>query len=70
MGESVSVTFSASIPTIKSAILLHGDDGATLKLELPAISEEQAVKLLGMKGKPLKVTIEAMGREPLGEMYG
>ena len=38
----MSVTFSKSIPTIKSAILLHGDDGATLKLELPDLSEEQA----------------------------
>ena len=51
------VTFLASIPDIKSAILV-GSDGLQLKLEVPESEMGNAVFLVGMRGKILKVTIE------------
>ena len=51
------VSFLASIPDIKSAILV-GSDGLQLKLEVPESEMGNAVMLVGMRGKVLRVTIE------------
>jgi hypothetical protein len=51
------VTFLASFPNIKSALLV-GSDGMQIKLEIPESEMPSAVQLLGMRDKILKVTIE------------
>ena len=51
-------TFRASIPPIMSGIKV-GTDGMRFQLDVPESDMGQAVKLLGMRGVVLRVTIEA-----------
>jgi len=60
--QTGSITFRASLPGIKSAILLDGNgDGGQLKLEIPR-SDTGALLLLqnDFAGKSFTVTIEAI----------
>lgn len=60
MADPKSVVFHASLPAIKSAILLDGiGDGGQIKLDVPR-SDAGALVLLHQyfAGKALKVTIE------------
>jgi len=54
----MKIEFEATLPTIKSAILFDGQEGAQAKLEIPELYIEQAIELVRMKGKVLRVTIE------------
>jgi len=57
-----SVTFQASLPNVKSAMLLDGNgDGGQLKLDVPR-SDTGALVLLHQfcTGKALKVTVEVL----------
>ena len=49
--------FRASIPPIMSGIKTGGD-GMRFQLDVPEIEMKEAVKLLGMRGKVLDVTIK------------
>ena len=60
MAAPESVTFEASLPAIKSAILLDGiGDGGQIKLDVPR-SDAGALVLLHQyfAGKSLKITVE------------
>lgn len=54
------ITFRASLPPIKSAINISGQegDGAQVKLEIPGTDRLAALKLAMMAGMPLIVTVE------------
>lgn len=59
MSELDKATFAASFPPIQSAILRTGNgDGLRVKLDVPESEMAEGVKLFGMVGKRLKVTIE------------
>ena len=53
------VTLLASIPEIKSAILIAGDDGGQLKLDIPETEVHNLLQLVALRGRVLKITIEA-----------
>ena len=51
-----TATFRASFPPIMSAIRT-GSDGMRIQLDIPEVDMGEAVKLLTMRGKRLRVTI-------------
>lgn len=51
------ITFTASLPPIQSA-LSFGSDGARIKLDIPESDLPAALKLVMLKGKVFKVTVE------------
>lgn len=55
MGEPV--TFLASFPGIQSAIKV-GPDGARVQLDIPETEMPAIVRLMLMRGKLLKITVE------------
>ena len=62
-----TVTFHASLPPIKSAMMLDGNgDGGQIKLDVPG-SDAGALVLLHQfcTGKPLLVTVEVLEKEVL-----
>jgi len=53
------IQFIASLPDILSAINIAGQDGnSRIKLDIPASDIGAVVKLIELKGKAFKVTIE------------
>lgn len=58
------ITFKASMPPIQSAVKISGNgDGMRIQLDIPEAEMVNAVRLLAMREKVLKVTIEV---EPRG----
>ena len=68
MDDMTRATFAASIPPLQSAIRTGGD-GMRITIEVPESEMGQAVKLIAMRGKRLKVTIEVM-QEADGKTWG
>lgn len=56
--QSERVEFVAIIPSIASAIKFAGDEGMRITLDVDGMSEADALPLLAMRGKLLKVVIE------------
>ena len=54
------VSFIASIPTIKSAIILGGQDGGQVKFEVPESDIAGLVSLVRYREQALKVTVEPL----------
>lgn len=55
------LTFAAYLPEKQSAIAIHGRDGARVTLDIPESDIAAAARLLLLRDKPLKVTIEELG---------
>lgn len=55
---SEPVTFLASFPPIQSAIKV-GQDGARVQFDIPETEMPAIVRLMLMRGRVLKITIEA-----------
>lgn len=55
-------SFWASMPNIQSAISVGGD-GARIKLDVPDTDLAQALRLVVLKGKAFKVTVEVEEEE-------
>ncbi len=53
------ITFEASFPAIQSAILI-GDDGMRIALHIPETEVPNAVGLIAMREKRLRVTVEVV----------
>ena len=54
-----SATFLAYLPSIQSAIKVHGnDDGMRVQLDIPESEMGGALALLAWRGKVLRVTVE------------
>ena len=54
-----SITFLASFPAIQSAILI-GDDGMRISLHIPEVEVPNAVGLIAMRDRRLRVTVEVV----------
>lgn len=52
-------SFRASIPPIQSAIRTGGD-GLRIQLDVPESDMGEAIKLVAMRGKRLRVTVELL----------
>lgn len=55
-----STTFIAHFPSIQSAILVAGDGGMKIRLDIPESQMGAAIPLLTMRGQALRVTVETM----------
>lgn len=60
---SVPLTFEASIAPLQSAITIASDGGARVKIDIPESEMDAVVRLMGMRGKVLRITIEAIDDE-------
>jgi len=57
--DNKPIVFLASFPPIQSAIKIYGsNDGMRIQLDIPESEMGQAVQLLALRDKVLKVTIE------------
>ena len=54
---SAPIVFLASFPPIQSSIKI-GQDGARVQLDIPETEMDAVQRLLGMRGKVLRVTVE------------
>jgi len=62
--DKLKIEFIASLPDILSAINIAGQDGnSRMKLDIPASEIEAVIKMIGLKGKAFKVTIEEIEEE-------
>lgn len=59
MNELKQATFRASIPPIMSGIKTGGD-GMRVQFDIPEVDIGEAAKLIAMRGKVLRVTIEVV----------
>jgi len=59
MAKLDTATFTASIPPIMTGIKTGGD-GMRVQFDIPENEMGEAAKLLAMRGKVLKVTVEVM----------
>lgn len=67
-GESKSViAFLASFPPIQSAIKV-GSDGMRIQLDIPETEVPNAIDLLAMRGKVLRVTVEVENEQYGGKL--
>lgn len=60
---SESLSFLASIAPLQSAIQISSDGGARVKIDIPEDEMPAIVRLLLMRGRVLKITIEAADDE-------
>jgi hypothetical protein len=63
VAKQAPITFKASMPPIQSAVKISGNgDGMRIQLDIPETEMGNAVQLLAMREKVLKVTIEVEER--------
>ena len=56
--DMTRATFRAAFPPIQSAIKIYGNgDGMRFQLDVPETEMDEGVKLLGMRGVVLKVSV-------------
>jgi len=59
--QSQKIIFTASLPDILSAISVAGVDGnSRIKLDIPASDIESVMKMIELRGKAFKVTVEGI----------
>lgn len=68
MSELDKATFLASIPPIMSGIKT-GNDGLRCQFDVPESEMGEAVKLINMRGKRLRVTVEVVENGKHGPNY-
>lgn len=54
------VVFAAYLPARQSAIAVHGEEGARVTFDIPETDIVAAAKLLLLRNKPLKITVELL----------
>lgn len=54
------IEFVASIPPIQSWMQVSGDGGARIKLDVPDTDLAQVLKLVLLRGQPLRVRVEVL----------
>jgi len=57
------LTFIASIAPLQSAITIAHDGGARVKIDIPESEMPAIVRLMLMRGRALKITIEPMAEK-------
>jgi hypothetical protein len=68
MTDMNTAVFIATIPPIMTGIKA-GADGMRFQMDVAETEMGEAVKLIGMKGKQLKVTVQVVQAEG-GKVYG
>lgn len=58
---SEPLTFTASIAPLQSAITIASDGGARVKIDIPEDEMPAIVRLMLMRGKVLRITVEEHG---------
>lgn len=58
MADAQPLTFLASIASLQSAITVASDGGARIKIDIPESELPAIVRLMLMRGKALRITIE------------
>ena len=53
-----SVTFTASIAPLQTAICICSDGGARIKIDIPESEMDAVVRLLAMREMVLRITVE------------
>ena len=56
---SEALTFLASIAPLQSAIQISSDGGARVKIDIPEDEMPAIVRLMLMRGKVLRITVES-----------
>jgi len=60
--QNQKIIFTASLPDILSAVNIAGVDGnSRIKLDIPASDIESVMKMIELRGKAFKVTVEEIG---------
>jgi len=60
----MQIVFIASLPDIQTAIGISGTGDTRVKIDIPATDIAEAVKLVLLKGKVFRVTIDTEEEEP------
>lgn len=60
MTEKLTASFTGYVPDKSNAISIHGSGGGQLTLEFSDSDIAEALKLVAMRGKLIKVTIEEL----------
>lgn len=55
---SEPIIFTASIAPLQSAITIASDGGARVKIDIPECEMPAIVRLMSMRGKALRITVE------------
>lgn len=64
------LTFLASIAPLQSAMTIAADGGMRMKVDIPESELRNIKRLMGLRGKLLRITIEAVKQLPQGDDYG
>jgi hypothetical protein len=70
IGVSDPLTFLASIAPLQSAMTIAADGGMRVKLDIPESELSKIKRLMGLRGKVLKVTITTARQRPQGDEWG
>jgi hypothetical protein len=60
---SEPLTFIASIAPLQSAITIASDGGARVKLDIPEHEMGKIARVMGLRGKVLKVTVQVVRQQ-------
>ncbi len=55
-----AIKFAAYLPSRQGAIAIHGEEGARVTFDIPDTDIAAAARLLFVRGKPLKLTVEIL----------
>lgn len=55
-----AIRFAAYLPERQSAIAIHGREGARITLDVPETDIAAAARLMMLRDRPLRVTIEEL----------
>lgn len=64
------LTFLASIAPLQSAYTVAADGGMRIKIDVPETELGQIKRLVALRGKVLRITIETVMQMPQGDNYG
>ena len=63
----VKIRFMASLACLQSAITIGNDGASRVRLDIPESEIAEAVKLVLLKGKAFRVTLEPVGNKDSGK---
>lgn len=56
----IKVEFAAYLPARQGAVAVHGEEGARVTFDIPETDIVAAARLIMLRNKPLKVTVEVL----------
>jgi hypothetical protein len=70
MPNEKPLTFLASIAPLQSAMTISHDGGCRMKIDIPETELVKIKRLMGLRGKVLRVTITTVRQRPQGDGWG